>query len=175
MLTQVAARAGLPERTVRIGLVTPRARSPAGYRLDGPEEEGKLRFVRQAKALGLSLEDGRGLIAAAETGCCDRLGPGYGTCCPARSPRSTRALTGCGRFASGWPATPRAGAAGVAVLVTARSAAASTTCPPWKLSAKKRRTFMCDCCTVQLSGPSGRIGHRCNGLRLRLRRHTRLR
>ncbi|WP_219417703.1 MerR family transcriptional regulator [Pseudonocardia nigra] len=76
---QVASRVGLPEGTVRyydrIGLVTPDARSSAGYRLYGPEEEGKLRFVRQAKSLGLSLDDIRGLIAAAERGCCGEVIP----------------------------------------------------------------------------------------------------
>lgn len=55
-VNQVAARVGLPERTVRycdrIGLVAPSARSGAGYRLYGSEEEGKLRFVQQAKSLG---------------------------------------------------------------------------------------------------------------------------
>lgn len=70
---------GLPERTVRyydrINLVSPRSRSEAGYRLYGPEEEGKLRFVRQAKSLGLSLDDIRVLIAAAERGCCGEVVP----------------------------------------------------------------------------------------------------
>jgi DNA-binding transcriptional MerR regulator len=69
---QVATRVGLPERTVRyydrIGLVSPDARSSSGYRLYGPEDEGKLRFVRQAKSLGFSLEDVRGLIAAGRAG-----------------------------------------------------------------------------------------------------------
>jgi len=76
---QVAVEVGLPERTVRyydrIGLVAPYARSSAGYRLYGPEEEGKLRFVRQAKSLGLSLDDARTLIAAAERGYCGEVAP----------------------------------------------------------------------------------------------------
>ncbi len=76
---QVAARVGLPERTVRyydrIGLVAAAARSGAGYRLYGPEEEGKLRFVQQAKSLGFSLDDIRALIAAAERGCCGEVVP----------------------------------------------------------------------------------------------------
>ncbi len=76
---QVAARVGLPERTVRyydrIGLVAPAARSGAGYRLYGSEEEGKLRFVQQAKSLGFSLDDVRALIAAAERGCCGEVVP----------------------------------------------------------------------------------------------------
>lgn len=70
---------GLPERTIRyydrIDLVSARARSDAGYRLYGPEEEGKLRFVRQAKSLGLSLDAIRALMAAAERGCCGEVVP----------------------------------------------------------------------------------------------------
>ena len=75
----VADRVGLPSRTVRyydgIGLVSPGERSEAGYRLYGAEDEGKLRFVRQAKALGFSLKEIRGLIAAAERGCCGEVVP----------------------------------------------------------------------------------------------------
>jgi DNA-binding transcriptional MerR regulator len=74
----IADRVGLPSRTVRyydhIGLVSPE-RSTAGYRLYGPVEEGKLRFVRQAKALGFSLEDIRHLLEAAERGCCGEVMP----------------------------------------------------------------------------------------------------
>ncbi len=73
-----AARVGLPSRTLRyydrIGLVCP-PRTAAGYRLYGPEEEGRLRFVRQAKTLGLSLEVIRDLIAVAERGCCSEVLP----------------------------------------------------------------------------------------------------
>ncbi|MDQ6751700.1 MAG: MerR family DNA-binding protein [Actinomycetota bacterium] len=76
---QVADRVGLPSRTVRyydsIGLVSPGERSGAGYRLYGPEDEGKLAFVRQAKTLGFSLEEIRGLIGAAEQGCCSQVMP----------------------------------------------------------------------------------------------------
>lgn len=76
---EVADRVGLPSRTVRyydrIGLVSADERSTAGYRLYSPEEEGKLRFIRQAKALGLSLEEIRGLMGAAERGCCGDVLP----------------------------------------------------------------------------------------------------
>ena len=76
---QVAQRVGLPSRTVRyydqIGLVSPADRSEGGYRLYGPEEEGKLRFIRHAKGLGLSLDEIRGLIAAAEHGSCGNVVP----------------------------------------------------------------------------------------------------
>ncbi len=73
-----AARVGLPSRTLRyydrIGLVCP-PRTPAGYRVYGPEEEGRLRFVRRAKMLGFSLEQIRQLIAVAERGSCSAVVP----------------------------------------------------------------------------------------------------
>lgn len=69
----VADRVGLPSRTVRyydsIGLVRADERSAAGYRLYGAEEEARLRFVLRAKRLGLSLDEIRGLMTAAESGC----------------------------------------------------------------------------------------------------------
>lgn len=78
-MKQVAESVGLPSRTVRyydrIGLVPADERSPAGYRIYSPEDEGKLRFIRKAKALGFSLEDIRGLMDAAERGCCDQVVP----------------------------------------------------------------------------------------------------
>jgi len=70
---QVAERVGMPSRTIRyydrIGLVRADERSAAGYRLYGAEEEGRLLFIRRAKRLGLSLDEIRGLLAAAEGGC----------------------------------------------------------------------------------------------------------
>ena len=76
---QVAELVGLPSRTVRyydrIGLVSPGERSEAGYRLYDAEDEGRLRFVRQAKALGFSLEEIRELMTAAERGCCGEVVP----------------------------------------------------------------------------------------------------
>lgn len=76
---KVAQRVELPSRTVRyydrIGLVSPHKRSEAGYRLYGPEDEGRLRFVRQAKRIGFSLDEIRELIAAAQRGCCGELVP----------------------------------------------------------------------------------------------------
>lgn len=70
---KVAERVGMPSRTVRyydhIGLVRADERTPAGYRLYGAEEEGRLLFIQRAKRLGFSLEEIRGLMAAAENGC----------------------------------------------------------------------------------------------------------
>jgi len=73
-----AARVGLPSRTLRyydsVGLVSP-PRTAAGYRIYGPEDEGKLRFVRRARTLGFSLQQIRELIAVAERGSCSELVP----------------------------------------------------------------------------------------------------
>lgn len=70
---QVAERVGMPSRTVRyydrIGLVRADERSAAGYRLYSDEDEGRLLFIRRAKRLGFSLDEIRGLLAAAEGGC----------------------------------------------------------------------------------------------------------
>lgn len=75
----VAKHVGLAARTVRyydrIGLVSASERTPAGYRLYDAEDEGRLRFVKQARGLGFSLDDVRKLIEAAEGGCCDELLP----------------------------------------------------------------------------------------------------
>lgn len=72
-VSEVAEQVGLPSRTVRyydrIGLVRADARSAAGYRLYSAEEAGRLQFVARAKRLGFSLEEIRGLMAAAEGGC----------------------------------------------------------------------------------------------------------
>lgn len=76
---QVADAVGFPSRTVRyydrIGLVCPAERSTAGYRLYDAEDEGKLRFVRQAKSLGFTLDEIRQLVAAAQNGCCGSVVP----------------------------------------------------------------------------------------------------
>lgn len=74
---QVAERVGLPSRTIRyydrIGLVPAEERSAAGYRLYSAADEGRLRFIHQAKTLGFSLSEIRGLLAAAEGGCGETL------------------------------------------------------------------------------------------------------
>ncbi len=73
-----AARVGLPSRTLRyydrIGLVCP-PRTASGYRVYGPEDEGRLRFVRQAKTLGFSLDEIRELLRVAERGRCSEVVP----------------------------------------------------------------------------------------------------
>jgi DNA-binding transcriptional MerR regulator len=56
---EVAERSGFSIRTLRFyerrGLVSPARRGPGGYRLYGETELDRLTFIRQAKALGLTL------------------------------------------------------------------------------------------------------------------------
>lgn len=63
---EAAQTAGLPTKTVRyyadVGLVTPRARSEAGYRLYSDQEIAKLVFIRRARSFGFSIEDCRELL-----------------------------------------------------------------------------------------------------------------
>ena len=73
-----AASVGLSSRTLRyydtIGLVRP-PRTPTGHRRYGPDEEGRLRLVRRAKALGFSLDEIRDLLAVAERDCRSKIVP----------------------------------------------------------------------------------------------------
>lgn len=63
---EAARAAELDPRTLRyyegIGIVRPAGRTPAGYRLYTQREVEALRFVRRARALGLSLREVRGLL-----------------------------------------------------------------------------------------------------------------
>ncbi len=63
---------GVPTKTLRyyedIGLISPAGRTDSGYRLYGWRELEQIEFVRRAKLMGLSLEQIRGLVEAAEEG-----------------------------------------------------------------------------------------------------------
>lgn len=56
---ELARRLGVNTKTIRyyeeLGLMPPSARTDAGYRVYGPAEEERLRFILGAKALGLQL------------------------------------------------------------------------------------------------------------------------
>jgi Cu(I)-responsive transcriptional regulator len=64
-----AKQSGLPAKTIRyyedIALVVP-ARGENGYRVYGPDDVHKLRFVQRARGLGFSVEDCRALLSLYE-------------------------------------------------------------------------------------------------------------
>ncbi len=69
---EVARHSGFPVRTILYyeerGLLEPAERTEAGHRLYGEEEVARLRFVKRAKLLGLTLEEIRELVGVA-AGC----------------------------------------------------------------------------------------------------------
>ena len=66
---EVARRSGFTVKALRFyerrGLLPPARRRSSGYRLYGEADLHRLEFIRQAKALGLTLEAIRPLVAAA--------------------------------------------------------------------------------------------------------------
>lgn len=52
----------------RVGLVRPNARTAAGYRVYGEDVVERLRFIRRAKALAMSLADIRRILAVRDEG-----------------------------------------------------------------------------------------------------------
>src|SRR5712692_495474 len=52
----------------RVGLVRPTTRTPAGYRVYGEDAVERLRFIRRAKALRMSLADIRRILAVRDEG-----------------------------------------------------------------------------------------------------------
>ncbi|WAL75801.1 heavy metal-responsive transcriptional regulator [Kitasatospora sp. YST-16] len=72
-ISQLAERCGVPATTLRFyesaGLL-PAERTPAGYRVYGPEAVERLEFIASAKLLGLPLEEIRDLLDVREQGVC---------------------------------------------------------------------------------------------------------
>ena len=69
---QAAKRAGLTAKAIRLserrGLLGPAERTDCGYRTYGPEELAVLGFIRQAKTVGLRLEEIRTIIDLQRSG-----------------------------------------------------------------------------------------------------------
>jgi DNA-binding transcriptional MerR regulator len=76
---QLAARTGCGVETIRYyeraGVIGKPARTAAGYRAFRPEDVEQLRFVRQCRALGMSLAEVRQILAArrAGSGSCENV------------------------------------------------------------------------------------------------------
>ncbi len=74
MLTigRLGALAGMEAKTLRfydrVGLVRPATRTPAGYRLYDEGAVARLKFIRRAKALRISLADIRRILAVRDEG-----------------------------------------------------------------------------------------------------------
>jgi DNA-binding transcriptional MerR regulator len=71
---KLAKQAGVNVQTVRFyerrGLLPEPPRRESGYRIYGPEDLHRLRFIRQAKALGFSLEEIREILRMRAQGAC---------------------------------------------------------------------------------------------------------
>jgi len=69
---RLGARAGIEPKTLRyydrVGLVKPAARTAAGYRVYRDDAINRLRFIRRAKALRMSLTDIRRILAVRDEG-----------------------------------------------------------------------------------------------------------
>lgn len=69
---QLAKRLDLNPRTIRfyerVGVLPEPARTDSGYRLYGPEDEGRLRFVRTAQRVGLTLGEIKEVLAFRDRG-----------------------------------------------------------------------------------------------------------
>lgn len=72
-VAEVARRTGVTRKALRhyeqLGLLRPRSRTDAGYRLYDDEALRRLDLVARAKSLGLSLAETEEFIAAADTDC----------------------------------------------------------------------------------------------------------
>jgi DNA-binding transcriptional MerR regulator len=69
---ELARELGINPKTIRyyeaIGLLPPPRRNAAGYRLYGPAERDRLRFIAKAKVIGLSLEEIGEILALRDAG-----------------------------------------------------------------------------------------------------------
>jgi MerR family copper efflux transcriptional regulator len=69
---ELGEQAGISTKAIRyyeqIGILTPPARTPSGYRSYDPSALGRLGFVRAAQAVGLTLGEIRQIIAFRDNG-----------------------------------------------------------------------------------------------------------
>ncbi|MGH9124566.1 MAG: MerR family transcriptional regulator [Acidimicrobiales bacterium] len=97
-ISEVAARSGMPVSTVRyyerIELVRPQGRAGNNYRQYDPSAVDCLVFIANAKALGLSLAEIRGLLDAWATGDCGPLASRLQACLSNRVAQLRRRIEG---------------------------------------------------------------------------------
>lgn len=69
---ELAQISGVPAKTIRfyeeIGLLPPALRAENGYRLYNMEDIGRLRFIRNARSLGFTLDDLKEVLALRDRG-----------------------------------------------------------------------------------------------------------
>jgi MerR family copper efflux transcriptional regulator len=69
---ELAEQAGISTKAIRyyeqVGILTPPARTPSGYRSYDPSALGRLEFVRAAQAVGLTLGEIRQVVAFRDGG-----------------------------------------------------------------------------------------------------------
>jgi MerR family transcriptional regulator, copper efflux regulator len=69
---ELAEQAGISTKAIRyyeqVGILTPPARAPSGYRSYDPSALGRLGFVRAAQAVGLTLGEIRQIMAFRDNG-----------------------------------------------------------------------------------------------------------
>lgn len=78
LIGEVSRESYVPRKTVRyyeeIGLLSPPVRTGANYRLYGKEAIEKLKFIKKAQGLGLTLSEIKGIIQCSKEGlkpCCN--------------------------------------------------------------------------------------------------------
>lgn len=64
---ELSRKAGIPQHTIRyyerLGLINPPQRSDTQYRVYSEEDEARLKFIKQAKLFGLSLDEIKEIIS----------------------------------------------------------------------------------------------------------------
>ncbi|MDI6761322.1 MAG: heavy metal-responsive transcriptional regulator, partial [Candidatus Brocadiaceae bacterium] len=78
LIGEVGGESGVPRKTIRyyeeIGLLSLPVRTDSGYRLYGQETIEKLKFIKKAQGLGLTLSEIKGIIQCSKVGlkpCCN--------------------------------------------------------------------------------------------------------
>ena len=147
---ELAAQAGIATKAIRyyeqIGILTPPARTPSGYRSYDQTALGRLGFVRAAQALGLTLGEIRQIIAFRYDGAAP---------CAPRHPAAAATRRRPQWAHPGTPAAPRR---------APPAGRAATTLDPEHCHPSASATSSPDasCPSALKAGPTRRHGHRMN-------------